>query len=88
MKWDNLYVTLMPKIIPGYILKQRMVVFGVDRRLYVKKCGQLFEEQVISDTACYDQLKTAKDVMKVIRQVTSVTRCHHLVSTNVMYIIY
>ncbi|KAK2186860.1 hypothetical protein NP493_186g02024 [Ridgeia piscesae] len=36
------------------------------RRLYVKKCGQLFEEQVISDHSCCVQLKTAKDVMKVV----------------------
>ena len=43
----------------------------------MKKCGQLFEEQVISDKACYDQLKMAKDVMKVIRKVTCVTRRHH-----------
>ena len=45
----------------------------------MKKCGQLFEEQVISDKACYDQLKTAKDVMKVITQVTDVARRHPLV---------
>ncbi|KAI0227708.1 hypothetical protein LSAT2_021809 [Lamellibrachia satsuma] len=36
------------------------------RRLYVKKCGQLFEEQVISDSSCCSQLKTAKDIMKAV----------------------
>ena len=32
----------------------------------MKKCGQLFEEQVISDSSCCSQLKTAKDIMKVM----------------------
>ena len=65
-----------------------LLVFLSFRRLYVKKCGQLFEEQVISDHSCCVQLKTAKDVMKVglyLCVLSCVTQHHrHTLFTNLL----
>ena len=35
------------------------------RRLYVKKCGELFDEKVESENTRMDSLQSAKDAMKV-----------------------
>ena len=35
------------------------------RRLYVKKCGQLFDEKAVSEVHRMDQLTSAKETMKV-----------------------
>lgn len=43
------------------------------RRLYVKKCGQLFDEKTLSDQAVTTRIESAKDAMKVI--IDSRNRC-------------
>ena len=41
------------------------IVIMYCRRLYVKKCGELFEEKTVTDQSRMDQLASAKETMKV-----------------------